>query len=105
MSITSFLKVSLVAEVDTNFKCIKLFLKGISFGRDDLRAQHILDALCRQDSTVSRDLLYAITPAINLWLGGRCLVSLTEFAASAPLTSLLKCGAQIRPIVMSSIDK
>ena len=68
-----------------------------------MRAQHILDALCGEGSVVATDLLHAITPVVNIWLGGRCLVSLAEFVASAPLTPLLKPDNGIRPIAVGTI--
>ena len=40
---------------------------------------------------------------VNLWLGGRCPLSLTEFVASAPLTPLVKLDNGIRPIVMGTV--
>ena len=60
----------LVAEVDSVLCCIKSFPKGTSCGRDGLRAQHILDALCGEGSAIATDLLCAITAVVNLWLGG-----------------------------------
>ncbi|GJV85835.1 hypothetical protein Tco_1525733 [Tanacetum coccineum] len=41
------------------------------FGRDGLRAQHILDALCGEGSATAMDLLKVITSVVNLWLAGR----------------------------------
>ncbi|MCI81635.1 hypothetical protein A2U01_0102909, partial [Trifolium medium] len=38
--------VPFVVEADVVLKCIKSFPKGTSCGRDGLRAQHLLDALC-----------------------------------------------------------
>ena len=93
----------LVAEVDCVLACVKSFPKGTSCGRDGLRAQHILDALCGEGSAVATDLLRAITAVVNLWLGGRCPKSLAEFVASAPLTPLLKPDNGIRPIAVGTI--
>ncbi|GJY38563.1 hypothetical protein Tco_0424927 [Tanacetum coccineum] len=42
----TFSEPPLVAEIDSVFGYIKSFPKGTSCGRDGLRAQHILDALC-----------------------------------------------------------
>nr|GFB58274.1 putative reverse transcriptase domain-containing protein [Tanacetum cinerariifolium] len=44
----TFFEPPLVAEIDSVFGCIKLFPKDTSCGRDGLRAQHILDALCEE---------------------------------------------------------
>ncbi|GJX33942.1 hypothetical protein Tco_0245499 [Tanacetum coccineum] len=85
-----FSKPPLVAEIDSVSGCIKSFPKGTSCGRDGLRAQHILDALCGEGSATATNLLKAITLVINLWLAGRCPPILAEFVASAPLTPLLK---------------
>jgi len=52
---------------------------------------------------VARDLLCVITLVVNLWLGGRCPLSLAEFVASAPLTPLLKSHGEIRPIAVGTI--
>jgi hypothetical protein len=103
MPTTYFSEAPLVVDVDTVFRCIKSFPKGTSCGRDGLRAQHLLDALCGEGSAVARDLLDAITLVVNLWLGGRCPKSLAEFVASAPLTPLLKPDGGIRPIAVGTI--
>ncbi|CAI8607699.1 unnamed protein product [Vicia faba] len=59
--------------------------------------------LCGEEFVVARNLLYAITLVVNLWLGGRCLMSLVEYVASAPLTLLLKLDGGIQPITAGSI--
>ena len=100
---TSIYEPPLVADIDTVLGCIKSFPKGTSCGRDGLRAQHILDALCGEGSAVSTDLLHVISVVVNLWLGGRCPTSLAEFVASAPLTPLLKPDNGIRPIAVGTI--
>ena len=100
---TIFSEPPLVVDVDNVLGGIKSFPKGTSCGRDGLRAQHILDALCGEGSAIAKDLLCAITSVVNLWLGGRCPSSLAEFVASAPLTPLLKPDKGIRPIVIGTI--
>ncbi|GKB85925.1 hypothetical protein Tco_0958197 [Tanacetum coccineum] len=45
------------SEIDSVFSCIKSFPNGTSCGRDGLRAQHILDALCGEGSATATDLL------------------------------------------------
>lgn len=91
----------LVADFDSVLGCIKSFPKGTSCGRDGLRAQHILDALCGEG--FATDLLRAITTVVNLWLGGKCPSVLAEFVASAPLTPLIKPDNGIRPIAVGTI--
>lgn len=81
----------------------KSFPKGTSFGRDGLRAQHILDALCGQGASPHSDLLLAITEVVNILLGGLCPKVLAEFISSAPLTPLLKPNNRIRPIAVGAI--
>ncbi|PWA80994.1 hypothetical protein CTI12_AA190310 [Artemisia annua] len=103
MSNTTFSEPPLVADIDGVFGCIKSFPKGTSCGRDGLRAQHILDALCGEGSATAADLLKAITSVVNLWLAGRCPTILAEFVASAPLTPLLKLDNGIRPIAVGTI--
>ena len=93
----------LVADFDCVFSCIKSFPKGTSCRRDGLRAQHLLDALCGEGSTIATDLIHAITSVVNLWLAGRCPTILAEFVASAPLTPLLKPDNGIRPIAVGTI--
>ncbi|GJR36639.1 hypothetical protein Tco_1212323 [Tanacetum coccineum] len=56
-----FFKPPLVVEIDSVFSCIKSFPKGTLCGRDGLRAQHILDALCGEGSATTTDLLKVIT--------------------------------------------
>ena len=93
----------LVADFNCVFGCIKSFPKGTSCGRDGLRAQHLLDALCGEGSAIATDLIHAITSVVNLWLAGRCPTILAEFVASAPLTPLLKPDNGIRPIAVGTI--
>lgn len=52
---------------------------------------------------MERDLLYATTLVVNLWMGEICLLSLVEFVAYAPLTLLLRSDGRIQPIAMDSI--
>ncbi|GJU78916.1 hypothetical protein Tco_1275986 [Tanacetum coccineum] len=99
----TFSKPPLVAKIDSVFSCIELFPKGTSCGRDGLRAQHILDALCGERSATATVLLKVITSVVNLWLAGRCPPILAEFVASAPLTPLLKSDSGIRPIAVGTI--
>lgn len=77
MLATLFSEFPLVDEIGTIFKCIKSFPEVKSCGRDGLRAQHILDALRGDVSVVARDLLYAMNLVFNLWIRGRCYMSLT----------------------------
>ncbi|GJU18614.1 putative reverse transcriptase domain-containing protein [Tanacetum coccineum] len=100
----TFSEPPLVAVIDCVLGCIKSFHKGTSCGRDGLRAQHILDALCGEGSATATDLLKAITLIVNLWLAGRCPPILAEFVASAPLTPLLKPDNGIRPIAIVSVS-
>ncbi|GJR83044.1 putative reverse transcriptase domain-containing protein, partial [Tanacetum coccineum] len=51
------------------------FLEEKIKGNTNIRAQHILDALCGDGSATATDLLKSITSVINLWLAGRGLVS------------------------------
>ncbi|GKC77653.1 putative reverse transcriptase domain-containing protein [Tanacetum coccineum] len=99
----TFSEPPLVAEIDSVFSCIKSFPKGTLCGRDGLRAQHILDALCGEGSATATDLLKVITSVVNFWLAGRCPHILAEFVASAPLTPLLKPDNGIRPIAVGTI--
>lgn len=103
MSTTFFFEPSLVVDVDIIFKFIKSFHNEMSCGKDGLLAQYILDAMCGECSIVARDLLYAITLVINLWVGGRCPSSFVEFVAFSPLTLLLKPDVGIQPIAVCSI--
>ncbi|KAK2414883.1 hypothetical protein QL285_037420 [Trifolium repens] len=59
--------------------------------------------MCGEGSPVARDLLDDITLVVNLWLGGRCPISLAQFVASAPLTQLLKLNEGIRLIAVGTI--
>ncbi|GJY86263.1 putative reverse transcriptase domain-containing protein [Tanacetum coccineum] len=90
-----------VEEIDSVFGCIKSLPKGTLCGRDGLRGQHILDALCREGSAT--DLLKTITSVINLWLAGRCPPILAECVAFHPLTPLLKPDNGIQPIAVGTI--
>nr|GEV82287.1 hAT dimerization domain, ribonuclease H-like domain protein [Tanacetum cinerariifolium] len=100
---TAAVKVLTSSGIDSVFSCIKSFPKSPSCGRDGLRAQHILDALCGEGSATATDLLKVITSVVNLWLAGRYSPILVEFVASAPLTPLLKPDNRIRPIAVGTI--
>ncbi|GJR77916.1 putative reverse transcriptase domain-containing protein [Tanacetum coccineum] len=93
----------LVVDVNSVLGSIQSFPKGTSCGRDRLRAQHILDALCGEGSAIAVGLLKAISVVVNLLLEGRCPKVLAEFVASAPLTPLLKPDNGIRPIAVGAI--
>nr|GEU60662.1 putative reverse transcriptase domain-containing protein [Tanacetum cinerariifolium] len=93
----------LVAETDCIFGCLKSFPTGTSYGRDGLRAQHILDALRGEGSATAIDLLKTITSVINFWLARMCSPILAEFVASAPLTPLFKQDNGVRPIAIGTI--
>ncbi|GJV99490.1 hypothetical protein Tco_1554742 [Tanacetum coccineum] len=93
----------IVVDVDSVLGCIQSFPKGTSCGRDGLRAQHILDALCGEGSAIAVGLLKVISVVVNLLLEGRCPKVLAEFVSSAPLTPLLKLDNGIRPIAVGAI--
>lgn len=82
---------------------IQLFPKGTSCGRDGLRAQHLLDEMCGEGSTVSKDVIYAIILVVNLWFEGICQMSLEDILSFAQLMSLLNPDGRIRPNDMGSI--
>ncbi|CAL1360041.1 unnamed protein product [Linum trigynum] len=82
---------------------IRSFPRGTSCGRDGFRAQHLMDCLGGADVAISDDLLASITRVVNLFIEGRCLQPLGEYIASAPLTSLVKPGGGICPIVVGTV--
>lgn len=100
---TIFLEPPFVVDIDNVLGSINLFPKGNSCGRDVLRDQQVLDVLCGEGSTISKDLLYSITYMVNLCLAGRCPSILAEFVAYAPLTPLLIPDKGIQPIVIGTI--
>lgn len=55
-----------VLKVYTILRCIKVYSKEISCGRDGLCPQHMLDTLCEEGSIVARDPLCEITLVVNL---------------------------------------
>lgn len=63
---------------------LKSFPKSTACGRDELRAQHLLDALSDAAASVSDELLASIIRVVNLWMGGQCPSALEEYIASAP---------------------
>ncbi|GJX12154.1 putative reverse transcriptase domain-containing protein [Tanacetum coccineum] len=82
---------------------IKSFPRGTSCGRDELRAQHLLDCLSGSTVAISDELVSFITQVVNLFLDGSCPKMLGEYIASAPLTSLVKPSGGIRPIVVGTV--
>lgn len=93
----------LIADYNCVFGCIKSFPEGTSYRRDGLRAQYILDALCREESAIAKYLIRVITAVVNLWLARRYPSILSEFVASGPLTPLIKSDNGIRPIIVGTI--
>ncbi|GJY86972.1 hypothetical protein Tco_0500998 [Tanacetum coccineum] len=97
----------LVVGVDNVLGCIQSFPKGTSCGRDGLRAQHILDALCGEGSAIAVGLLKAISVVVNLLLEGRCpkvLAGLYD-GHRAPHSRCYKTDNVIRPIAVVAIWK
>nr|GEW80721.1 hypothetical protein [Tanacetum cinerariifolium] len=92
-----------VIHKDSMLNRIYCFLKGTSYGRDGLRAQHLEDSLGGAASTVVDDLLRSITRVINLFLSGMCPSQLGGFIASAPLTPLVKSGGDLCPIAIGIV--
>nr|GEX48237.1 hypothetical protein [Tanacetum cinerariifolium] len=82
---------------------IKSFPHGTSCGRDELRAQHLMDCLSGAVVAISDELIASITQVVNLFLDGKCPKTLGEYTASAPLTPLVKPGGGIRHIVVSTV--
>ncbi|GJR27317.1 ankyrin repeat-containing protein ITN1-like protein [Tanacetum coccineum] len=66
---------------------IKSFPRGTSYGRDGLRAQHLMDCLSGVVVAISYEL---VTQVVNLFLDGKCPIMLGEYISSAPLTPLVK---------------
>ncbi|GJR66093.1 putative reverse transcriptase domain-containing protein [Tanacetum coccineum] len=82
---------------------IKSFPHGTSYGRDGLRAQHLMDCLSGTAIAILDELVSSITQVVNLFLDGKCPMRLGEYIASAPLTPLVKPGGGIRPIAMGTV--
>nr|GEV80210.1 hypothetical protein [Tanacetum cinerariifolium] len=82
---------------------IKSFPRGTSYGRDGLRAQHLLNCLSGATVAVLDNLVSSITQVVNLFLAGKCPMMLGEYIASAPLTPLAKPGGGIRPIAVGTV--
>ncbi|GKA21523.1 putative reverse transcriptase domain-containing protein, partial [Tanacetum coccineum] len=82
---------------------IKSFPRGTSCGRDELRAQPLLDCFSEATIVVFDELISFITQVVNLFLAGNCPYILGEYIASAPFTPLVKLGGGIRPIVVGTI--
>ncbi|KAL6542662.1 hypothetical protein OROHE_010182 [Orobanche hederae] len=71
---------------------------GTSRGRDDLRAQYLMDCLSGAAVVILDDLVDSISGVVNLFLAEKCPMVLGEYIASAPLTPLVKPGGGIHPI-------
>ncbi|GKA45869.1 putative reverse transcriptase domain-containing protein, partial [Tanacetum coccineum] len=82
---------------------IKSFPRGTSYGRDGLRAQHLIDCLSGAAIAISDELVSSITQVVNLFLEGKCPMMLGEYIASASLTPLVKIGGGIRPISVGTV--
>nr|GEV49469.1 protein HHL1, chloroplastic isoform X1 [Tanacetum cinerariifolium] len=81
----------------------KSFPRGMSCGRDGLRAQHLINDLSGSDVIVSYELVFSITQVVNLFLDGSCPKMLGEYIASAPLTPLVKPCGGIHFIVVGTV--
>ncbi|GJW41336.1 putative reverse transcriptase domain-containing protein [Tanacetum coccineum] len=93
----------LIASQDVVLDRIKSFPRGMSCGRDGLRAQHLMDGLSGADVAISDELVSSITQVANLFLERKCPMMLGEYIGSAPLTPLVKPGGGIRPIAVGTI--
>ncbi|GJZ93432.1 hypothetical protein Tco_0665497 [Tanacetum coccineum] len=62
----------LIASQDVVLDMIKSFPRGTSYGRDGLRAQHLMDCLNGAALAISDELVSSITQVVNLFLEGRC---------------------------------
>ncbi|GJR71342.1 hypothetical protein Tco_0083707 [Tanacetum coccineum] len=82
---------------------IKSFPRGMSCGRDGLRAQHLMDCLTGAAIAISDELISSITQVVNLFLAGNYPQMLGEYIASAPLTPLVKLGGGICPIAVGTV--
>ncbi|XP_026427683.1 uncharacterized protein LOC113323576 [Papaver somniferum] len=94
---------SLAVEATAVLAALKSFPKGTSCARDDLRDQHLLDAMSGTAAAVADDLLQSIAGVVNFWLAGLFPPIIGEYVASAPLIPLLKPGGGLRPIVVGTI--
>ena len=63
-----------------------------------LRAQRLLDAICRHSTPATQDCLHALTMLINFLLSGKAHSWLSPWLAGAPLTALRKKDSSVRPI-------
>lgn len=63
---------------------LKSFPKGTFCGKDDVRSQHLFDALSESAAAVSDELITFITELVNIWIAGGCPLDLGEFVASSP---------------------
>ncbi|GJR01945.1 putative reverse transcriptase domain-containing protein [Tanacetum coccineum] len=93
----------LIASQDLVMDRIKSFHRDTSCGRDGLRAQHLMDCLSGAAVSISDKLVSSITQVVNLFLDGKCPMSLGEYIASAPLTPLVELGGGIRPIAVGTV--
>ncbi|GJT83818.1 hypothetical protein Tco_1058160 [Tanacetum coccineum] len=82
---------------------IKSFPHGTSYGRDGLRAQHLIDCLSGSTVVVSDELVSSITQVVNLFLDRSCPKMLGEYISSASLTPLVKLSGGIRPIAVGTV--
>ncbi|KAD4585456.1 hypothetical protein E3N88_23057 [Mikania micrantha] len=81
---------TLVVDGECVLKCIRSFPKGTSCGRDEMRAQHLLDVVGREGSVTSSGLLASITEVFNLWLGGSCPKVLAELVSKVEMKKVGK---------------
>lgn len=102
MSTTWLSGVPLMIIMDNIFRIIKSFPKVISYGRDGLWVQHILDTLCGEVFYMVRYLISVINIVVNLWMRGIYLMIFEKFVTSIPLTKLLYHGG-MQPIIVGSI--
>nr|GEX31074.1 hypothetical protein [Tanacetum cinerariifolium] len=82
---------------------IKSFSHDMSYGRDGLRAQHLMDCLSGAAVGISDELIAYITLVVNLFLDGKCPKTLGEYTTSALLTPLVKPGGGIRSIAVGTV--
>nr|GEZ57752.1 hypothetical protein [Tanacetum cinerariifolium] len=88
--------------LDTNEEDLDLSERNLkqctSYGRDGLRAQHLMDCLSGAAVAILDELVSSVTQVMNLFLDGKCPMKLGEYIASSPLTPLVKPDGGIRLI-------
>ena len=88
----------LVIESKQVLECLKAFPRGSSPGALQIRAQHLLDAICGTIAPSGQSCLDSLKFFVNNLIAGKVPTTITPWLCGAPLTALKKRSVGLDPL-------